>query len=85
MKMTKHQRGDADLLILAAVLIALVAAITGLVIVTSYYSCHSKWDRAGMVAVEYGPLQGCLVKMPDGRWLPSDRVREFDLPRPVQK
>jgi hypothetical protein len=47
----------------------------------NWSACHAKWDRANMVSVEWGPIQGCMVKLPDGRWLPEERIREFDIPK----
>lgn len=43
-------------------------------------ACSSKWDRSGMQS-SWGPIQGCVVKLPDGRWLPEERVREIDISR----
>jgi hypothetical protein len=78
----KRNKGDAELvaiIVVGALIFAAAFAIAGIV---AYFSCHARWDKAGMADVAWGPMQGCLVKMPDGRWLPSDRVREFELPRP---
>ena len=44
-------------------------------------ACKSKWLRSGMADVTWGPIQGCLVRLPDGRWLPEERIREIDIPR----
>lgn len=41
-------------------------------------SCSSRWGRSGL-DTSYGPIQGCLVQVPDGRWVPSDNVRGVDL------
>lgn len=48
--------------------------------VLSKMACHARWEQSGM-ATSWGVIQGCLVKLPDGRWVPDDRVREFDLQR----
>jgi len=42
------------------------------------WSCHSRWDESKLQA-SWGPVKGCLVKLPDGRWLPEDRLREIDI------
>lgn len=73
---------DKELFWIIFISIALIAGGVVVSIWLSSLSCYSRWERAGMADVSYGPIQGCLVKMPDGRWLPSDRVREMDLPRP---
>lgn len=62
----------------------LVVAFIAYVILGNW-SCHSQWARSGMIDISWGPVQGCLVKLPDGRWLPEDRIREIDIPRPEKK
>ena len=62
---------------LMATLAIMAIMIIGSVI--PYFECHAKWDRAGMSDVEWGIIQGCMVKLPDGRWLPAERLREMDL------
>ena len=79
---SSNQRGDAELVAMILGAICLFAVVIGIGLVLSYFKCHRQWDQAGMSDVSYGILQGCMVKMPDGRWLPADRVREFELPRP---
>ena len=46
----------------------------------SSVSCESRWEHSNMAST-WGPIKGCLVKLPDGRWLPEDRVREIDIPK----
>jgi len=77
-----QQRGDSELILIAGLIVLLVVVVPVVVLWFQYLGCHARWDRAGMSDVSWGPIQGCLVKMPDGRWLPSDRVREMDLPKP---
>lgn len=38
--------------------------------------CSSKWENSGMQS-KWGPIQGCIIKLPDGRWIPSQNYREF--------
>lgn len=34
----------------------------------------------------WGPVKGCIVQTPNGRWLPEERIREVDLtPRTAEK
>lgn len=40
--------------------------------------CTAKWQRSGL-ASEWGLFQGCLVRLPDGRWLPEERLREIEI------
>lgn len=54
-------------------------------IVWGRVACHSKWDHAGMSAISYGPIKGCMVQLPDGRWLPEINIREIDIPKPEKK
>lgn len=68
------QRGNAELLvtIFLAVLFGLIAWATAAI------SCSYKWEDSGL-ASSYGIFSGCRVKMPDGRWLPAERVREIEI------
>lgn len=64
-------------IVLAAGLVVLAVTLGPLVAVTAV-SCSSRWDGSGL-ATSWGPLQGCKVKLPDGRWMPEDRVREIEV------
>jgi hypothetical protein len=77
----KNQRGNAELLLVIIACIFLFGGVFVLGGILSYYHCHRQWDAAGMSEVSWGVLQGCMLKMPDGRWIPAERVREIDLPR----
>jgi hypothetical protein len=55
----------------------------GAVVVIGYwviggYACHARWERSGM-PTSWGLFQGCLVRMPDGRWLPERALRDIEL------
>lgn len=39
--------------------------------------CHSQWSKSGMLST-YGPIQGCLIQMPDKTWIPADRYRNVN-------
>jgi len=58
-------------------LIALAAFLAVAAIVSSV-QCSSRWGHSGL-ETSWGPIQGCLVKIENGRWIPDDRVREVDL------
>jgi len=75
------QAGDAVVVVCVFVTALLVAVVVGGAMVFEYLGCHAKWERAGMQLVEWGPIQGCMVKLPDGRWMPTERLREMDLPK----
>lgn len=62
---------------LAVVIVAAIVIFGGAWAMSSM-QCSSQWERSHLKA-EYGPIQGCLVELPDGRWLPADRVREVDI------
>ena len=76
----RSQRGDAE------VMATLILGAIGLVIyaVIAAWSCSSRWAQSG-VSTSWGPIQGCLVRMPSGRWVPDDRVRDIDISAPQQQ
>ena len=47
-------------------------------LIVSKLHCESQWAQSGL-AVQWGPLKGCVVQMPSGRWIPAERVRDIDL------
>ncbi|HOW46091.1 MAG TPA: hypothetical protein P5305_01385 [Rubrivivax sp.] len=54
-----------------AVVLSLMAGVSAVL-------CHARWGDSGMPS-SWGPLKGCHVQLPSGRWVPDDRVRETDL------
>lgn len=76
---TKRTKGFT---VIELMIIIAIFCILGSMPIISYFECHAKWDKAGMAAVEWGPMQGCMLKQPDGRWLPAERMREIEMPRP---
>lgn len=58
------------------------AVVLGLVIgipaAFGFVGCKARWSGSGM-PVAWGPLQGCQVQLPSGRWIPEDRLRATDL------
>ncbi len=77
--MKNKQLGYAELVIYT-VLLVIVLIVS---VVFSSWSCGSRWGKSGM-QTSWGPIQGCLVQTPNGRWVPDDRVRDSDL-EPRQK
>lgn len=58
--------------------LVITATTLAAVAVIAWASCGSRWEYSGL-KTSWGPIKGCLVQMPDGRWLPDDRVREIDI------
>lgn len=73
---------------LAGVLLPLAAAAVLLAAAAAYayahVRCQAQWARSGL-HTEFGIFQGCLVRLPDGRWIPAETLRESDLPSTKQK
>jgi prepilin-type N-terminal cleavage/methylation domain-containing protein len=63
--------------------VLIVLAMIGIIVsvpITGQMRCSAQWERSGMKS-EWGLFTGCLVEVEPGRWLPSERIREIDLPR----
>ena len=67
------QKGSA----LAGLIAALICF--GIVFGLSYWasssSCKAQWSDSGF-GVRYGFMSGCMIHLPDGRWIPADNYRE---------
>lgn len=72
---------DDSILFPIFVLSILFAIFVGLLMLIVWpfqsYSCHSKWDRSGL-AVEFGPIEGCMVKSQNG-WIPADNYHNGNI------
>lgn len=55
-----------------------VAVVLSLLVGIDTLQCRARWGDSG-VPSSWGPLKGCQVQLPSGRWVPDDRVRETDL------
>lgn len=74
------QRGSADLWVTLV-----MAVIVGLISwAAAAISCSSKWEDSGLMS-KYSIFAGCRVQMPDGRWLPAERVREIEITPKAEK
>jgi hypothetical protein len=67
-----------------ALVIVLVVAYVSVKGILGWWSCHAKWAGSGL-ASSWGPIQGCVVQMPSGKWMPEGNVRDMDLGRPVHE
>lgn len=63
--------------------LALAGSVIGIILVIVVVlalgscSCSTKAAKQGMEC-SWGPIQGCMVKMPDGKWMDYDRLRYMD-------
>lgn len=61
--------------------ITVMGVLIGLLILgymaLSSVTCSARW-KGSELKTDWGPIQGCRVQLPDGRWMPEDRVREID-------
>lgn len=69
--------------IFGAVLVVGFVGFGALLVWGESLTCQRRWQHSRL-ATEWGPLQGCLVQVPDGRWLPDDRIREIDITPPKE-
>jgi hypothetical protein len=67
-----------DNIIIGAIVAAFVAAFAGVFIGLPVWwtvaTCHSKWSGIGQP--DWGPVQGCMVTLKDGRIIPADAIRD---------
>ena len=62
----------------AALSIALLLIIGAIAFAVNSWQCSSQWADSGLQS-SFKLGSGCRVKLPDGRWLPADRVREVEI------
>jgi len=72
--MKNKQRGNSSIFFPVTLIIIVIACSFAL----EKASCTSKWEDSGM-ATRWGPIKGCVVQVPNGKWLPEDVIREIDL------
>ena len=65
------------LLVIGIAIVAMIGFWVVPVCLVDYYTCHSKAEKQGLEC-EWGPLQGCMVKMPSGNWMDYDRLRYME-------
>lgn len=65
---------------LATLIVGIIGIVMlwALTLIPDYFSCAARWSESSM-QTSWGPIQGCKVQLPDGRWLPEDRVREIPI------
>lgn len=66
-----------DELIIAILMVVGLAIFSAFTIGFNAYQCRTK---AVMQELEwsYGPIQGCMVKQENGKWIDYDRLRYMD-------
>lgn len=42
----------------------------------SEIACHNQWGRSGM-KVDYSFAGGCLIELPNGKWIPTKAMKYF--------
>jgi hypothetical protein len=62
-------------LAIAIIVLILCGALFWFII--SAWTCYARWEKSGL-RCEWGPIQGCLVELPNGKWIPDDRYREIE-------
>lgn len=72
--MARRMAGNSEILLYFITSCAVIFLLLAL----RAFGCTSRWADSGLQS-KWGPIQGCLVKMPDGRWIPDDRVRDIDI------
>lgn len=70
----KNKKGYIEFIFSLVVLVLAICGITYLERAT----CFSKWEHSGL-PTQWGPIKGCLVKVPSGMWVPSETIRELDI------
>lgn len=72
--MKNRQRGNSTMFFTVMIFVALISGSLAL----DSASCTSKWEDSGF-ATRWGPIKGCVIQVPSGKWLPENVVREVDL------
>lgn len=80
--MKNKQKGESAFEVVATIVVFVIWGF--LMLIFSNMQCKSRWEDSGMKC-SWGPIQGCLVHLPDGRKIPDDRIREIDVPKTQQE
>jgi hypothetical protein len=54
--------------------VAVFAGLFAILVWVEAVACHSKYSAYGETS--YGPIQGCMIKRPDNKSIPSETIRE---------
>jgi hypothetical protein len=76
--MNRYSKDSDDNLATFIAGIIILAIVVGIGMGINNVKCKGRWGDSGL-PVSWGPVQGCKVQLPDGRWLPEDRIREIDV------
>lgn len=70
----KKQKGFLEVVVSGIMLLVICLGMLAMM----KWECTSKWEQSGL-PVQWGPIKGCLVQVPTGRWLPAETIRELDI------
>ncbi|WP_374607173.1 hypothetical protein [Thermomonas sp.] len=65
-------------LIALAVYTVIFLILVAISVITSSAGCWARWEDSGMRS-KWGPIAGCRVQRADGKWIPSENLRDMDL------
>ena len=82
--MKNKQRGGSNVELLSALICFTLfcAVIFAIGAAFDHAACSGKWEDSGL-KTKWGPVKGCIVQWPDGRWLPEDVLREVKIVMPA--
>lgn len=72
-----NQRGEAFIWIMVICCVLTFVLLIGGAMWMDSAVCSSKWAKSGF-ATSWGPMQGCNIKLPNGKWIPASNYREID-------
>lgn len=70
----KRQRGDSELW--GSIILLIIMGVGAMIWMA--VSCYAKWGDIAK-EVSWGPFQGCMLTLRDGRRVPAEAVRDIDV------
>jgi hypothetical protein len=58
--------------------VAIVGVFGFIEVESAEVKCDKRWENSGL-NTSYTILGGCQVRLPSGKWIPEDRVRQSDI------
>lgn len=74
--MKRPQRGSSDI---GAEMVGFIFTVIICVVwylIAGPLSCHAKFDST--FRTTWGPIQGCMIEVKRGKWIPAENYREQD-------